>query len=173
MDKEIDYWVNATTFDDTVQPPMMGDQDLLNILALIHQDDNFTLQLPCNANSIFLNRHMCFYGEGDWVSFERNHPVDSSTTKIGRLKSQPLAAMDGFDEDMRRFYSDDSMQWQEVALPAVNSDRALSWVRNERQPVVIHSKFNVNMAGEKLWTDLHEKLQRAVRQVASGLAGDA
>jgi len=69
----------------------MGDQDILNMLAVAHDKDGYTMMLPCEMNSIFLNRYMCFYGSGQWQSFTKQHAVNpTNASNLRRNSRQPV-----------------------------------------------------------------------------------
>eukprot|EP00415_Alexandrium_ostenfeldii_P003264 UN3264 len=75
---------------------MMGDQDIFNILAAVHKKDNYTTVLPCEMNSVYNNRFMCYYGTGDWESFSRAYPRDPANSSdllslnLARNTRQPV-----------------------------------------------------------------------------------
>jgi len=132
VDDEVNYWVQSLTTNGThPNVLLMGDQDILNIMAAVHERENYTFMLPCEMNAIHLNRFMCFYGQGSWENFLRAYGSnwEDSFRSIGTFAAK----------------------------------------RNTRQPVVLHSKFNIKYSGEGCWVDLHYRLLEAVNNVSRGI----
>lgn len=76
MDQRFEYWISKILSGEAVFPYV--EQDIFNLIAVEHSD--WHVRLPCEANSLFYNRYMCYYGTGDYdsmrasslVHFERN-----------------------------------------------------------------------------------------------------
>lgn len=92
LDKEINDLTRTLTQDGKdPQVLLMGDQDILNMLAVAHEKDHYTMMLPCEMNSVFLNRYMCYYGSGNWSSFSTLHPVNpTNASGLTRNSRRPV-----------------------------------------------------------------------------------